>query len=298
MHQRLSIPCQATAIMAQMQANSQLGPLHTILALPTRCNPPGCSPQDSLPKYLTDAPLFAILWRLPDVSLGVVSTQVFAPSRVNLSEGGKLMSTKHARGQFSLRLGIAGLAFVAVAVGSANIAFAQDPGTPVNGTPEFTMTFDENGNATINGQPSPAFLLGGPTGGGVLYILPGPIAPGFVNVFSPGDISPTNPNGFSDLLVFQQGGPTGGDLIYFSLLDDNSPPDAADSAGTGPGGGPFAVTEMGPEGSNGFGWIPSNTHTVYQGISDIPEPSTFILGGLGLIALFLIGRRRGALKKI
>jgi len=41
-----------------------------------------------------------------------------------------------------------------VAVGSANIALAQAaPGTPLPGTPGFAMIFDENGHATINGQP-------------------------------------------------------------------------------------------------------------------------------------------------
>jgi MYXO-CTERM domain-containing protein len=114
-----------------------------------------------------------------------------------------------------------------------------------------------------------------------------------LNVFTPGDIGPNNPNGFSDQLQFHQGGPTGGLLTYLSLLDDNEPPDLADVVGLVPAGGP-AVLEMGPEGNNGFVWGPTPSGAIYQGISDTPEPSTFILGGLGLLALFLIGRRRRA----
>jgi len=183
-----------------------------------------------------------------------------------------------------------------VALGAANIAFGgqpADPGTPI-GTPGFVMTFDENGHATINGQPSPVLAVGP----GVTYILPGPVVPGFVNVFGPSDIGPNNPNGFSDLLQFVQGGPTGGLLIYSSLLDDPST-DLADVPGLVQQAGP-GVVETGPEGNNGFVWVgPTDpTQTKYIGISDIPEPSTFILGGLGLLALFLIGRRRWALKKV
>jgi len=155
------------------------------------------------------------------------------------------------------------------------------------------MTFDENGHADINGQPVPVLAAGG--GIGVVYALPGPVVPGFVNVFTPGDIGPNNPNGFSDLLQFQQGGPNGGVLIFSSLLDDNSPPDLADVVGLLQQAGP-GVVERGPEGANDFVWVgPTDpTQTLYHGISDIPEPSTFILGGLGLVALFLIGRRRRA----
>jgi hypothetical protein len=208
------------------------------------------------------------------------------------------MSTKHARRQFSLRLGMTSLLLLsAVAVGSVNIAFAGGPnlvpGTPLPGTPGFIMTFDENGHATINGQSIPSSVLGG---GGVSYLLPGPVTPGDVNVFAAGDIGPNNANGFSDILHFLQNGPTGGELLYFSLLDDNGPPDLADTGILGPANTPFSVMETGPEGNNGFQWIATDSSTgataSYNGISDTPEPSTFILGGLGLIALFLIGRRR------
>jgi hypothetical protein len=210
------------------------------------------------------------------------------------------MDTKHAIRHSALRLGMIGLLLNAVAVGSANASIVDVPGTPLPGTPGFIMTFDENGHATINGQPAPFFAL--PPGFGVGYALPGPVVGGQVVVFSPGDSSLTNSNGFSDLLTFQAGGPTGTFLEYESLLDDNSPPDLADVANLFMPATPFSVVETGPEGNNGFQWIATSSTTgataTYFGISDTPEPSTFILGGFGLLALFLIGRRRGALKKI
>jgi hypothetical protein len=210
------------------------------------------------------------------------------------------MTTLHATRHAALRLGLTGLLLGVVALGSANIAFAVQlpPGTPVGGTPGFTMTFDENSNATINGQPVGAV----PLGVGIDYILPGPVAPGQVLVLAPGDISPTNPNGFSDVLTFFSHPDGVFILFYQSLLDDTSPPDTADVANLIQPNTPFAVMETGPEGNNGFQWIATDPSTglsaIYNGISDVPEPSTFILGGLGIITLFLIGRRPGALKKV
>jgi hypothetical protein len=197
----------------------------------------------------------------------------------------------------ALRLGITSL--VLVALGSANIAFAQLPGTPLPGTPSFTMIFDEKGNATINGQPAQVTT---DNGAPLIYILPGPVVPGTVNVFSQEDISPTNPDGFSDRFGFFQQGPTGGVLAIQSLVDDNSPPDLADFTGLQPFVGALSVMETGPEGNNGFQWIATDLSTglsaTYIGISDTPEPSTFVLGGFGLIALFLFAWRRGALKRV
>ncbi len=191
----------------------------------------------------------------------------------------------------------------AVAFGSANIAFAQQlPGTPLGDADGFTMAFDENGNATINGQPITGTAL---QGGGIVYDLPTTVATGTVSVFSPVDVSPTNPNGFSDILAFTTGLFGQSVLVYTSFLDDPSHPDLADRlldvSALPPS--PFSVIETGPEGINGFQWIadPSQPNfAIYNGISDgvLPEPSTFVLGGLGLISLLLFGRRRLASKKL
>jgi hypothetical protein len=128
-------------------------------------------------------------------------------------------------------------------------------------------------------------------GGGLLYALPVPVAAGDVLVLDPLDVSPTNPTGFSDLLTF-----SGTTLLFRSLQDESEMfPDPADVLGLIAPDTPFSVLESGPEGFNSFVWILDSglpSYTVYNGISDIPEPSTFILGGLGLVALFLVGRRR------
>lgn len=205
------------------------------------------------------------------------------------------MNAKHLSRRFSWRIGALILLLSAMVIGSANIAFAQLPGTPLPGTPSFVMTFDENGHGTINGQPAQVTT---DNGAPLLYLLPGPVVPGTVDVFSPGDISPTNPNGFSDRFGFFDINPTVTVLQFQSLQDDNSPPDLADFTGLQPFGSGLSVIETGQEGNNGFQWITtdpsSSLSATYIGISDTPEPSTFILGGLGLIALYVIGRRRRA----
>jgi hypothetical protein len=217
----------------------------------------------------------------------------YGPKEIDLrfhSSAGVFRPVNH---RFSWRAGATILVLSTLAFGSANIAFAgnpSDPGTPQGG-PGWIMTFDENGNATINGQPAAVIAVDG----GVGYVLPGIVVPGSVNVFSPGDIGPNNPNGFSDRLNFQQFDQTHSFLQYQSVLD-GAPDGLADVAGLLPADTGFSVIETGPEGNNGFVWTsPADaTHTTYIGISDAPEPSTFILGALGLIALYVIGRRRRA----
>jgi len=134
-------------------------------------------------------------------------------------------------------------------------------------------------------------------GGGLDFFLPVPVVAGDVIVVNPLDVTDNNPNGFSDLLTFLPG--IHGTLVYRSLLDEMEPfPDPADVAGLIFPATPFSVLESGPEGNNGFVWIVGDpagpSYTVYNGISDTPEPSTFVLGGLGLVALFLIRRWRRA----
>jgi hypothetical protein len=162
------------------------------------------------------------------------------------------------------------------------------PGSPVPGVPDFTFSFDENGHGFFNGQPVQASPV---SGGGIDYLLPVPVVPGDVIVNGPSDIGTTGGNGFSDLLTFMQG-PAGGVLFYQSLADDTSPPDLADIVNLIAPTTPIAVLETGPEGNNGFLWNPLGTQTVYNGISDIPEPSTIVLGGLGLLSLAAVAFRR------
>ena len=50
-----------------------------------------------------------------------------------------------------------GLLLSAVALSTGNIAFGDihQPGAPVPGNPDFTFSFDEQGNGIINGQQVP-----------------------------------------------------------------------------------------------------------------------------------------------
>jgi len=83
-------------------------------------------------------------------------------------------------------------------------------------------------------------------------------------------------------------------MLYQSLLDPGDPLLAADVQrlvfAT-----PFSsLTETGTEAANGFAWsVPGAT---YNGLSDgflpSPEPSTFVLGGLGLLSLAALAYRR------
>jgi hypothetical protein len=202
------------------------------------------------------------------------------------------MNVRYSVGRFSRRLGIASLLLGLVILGSGKIAFGQLPGTPLPGNPGFILEFDEAGHGRVITDAGAIDDPGVPQlGGGILYDLPVPVFGGDVIVINTLDISAANPDGYSDLLTFE-----GHTLLYRSLLDESEPfPDPADVAGLIFPATSFSTFESGPEGFNGFVWILDSglpSYTVYNGISDIPEPSTFILGGLGLIALLLVGRRR------
>jgi MYXO-CTERM domain-containing protein len=192
---------------------------------------------------------------------------------------------------------VLGLLTVVMALGTSGTAFAQPlpaPGTPLAGVPGFTIQFDEQGNSLLNGgpNPNPVTLI---AGGGIEFFLPGPVTPGDVLIRGLSDISAVN-NGISDLLSFSNNTANQGILSYFSLIDDASEVEPADVLSFNLNT-PYGAIEFGPEGMNSFTWIPDMTNPLgafYNGISDglIPEPSSFILGALGLIALFLIGLRR------
>ncbi len=202
---------------------------------------------------------------------------------------------QHGRRSF-WRFGLAGVTFGALAIGWDNIGFAQPlkPGTPLGGAPDFILEFDEAGHGrVITGVGAGAVAVavdqtGVPQlGGGIAYSLPVPVVPGdvVINSLELSEASRDNPSGFSDLLTFSNL-ENQGVLLYRSLQDENEPtPDPADVLGLLPADTAFSTFETGPEGNNSFAWlgdVNGTSSTVYNGISDIPEPSTFVLLGLAL----------------
>jgi len=153
----------------------------------------------------------------------------------------------------------------------------------------FSISVDENGNLKINGNPGPPGVIGiEPISGqqALCYQLPG-----FAG--NPGDIlmaamnEPPTAGQISDLIRF----PGNGNMYFFSLRDDNEPPDLADVPALPPPINPNIVTpEVGPEGNNssnyfpgpgGIGGDPNNPNLQYVFISDVPEPSVGLLGIVG-----------------
>jgi len=182
-----------------------------------------------------------------------------------------------------------------LAFGSARIAFAQAIGQPIAAVPPFQLNFDEVGNSLLNGLPNPnqVSLV---AGGGIDFYLPGPVQPGQILVNSSVDVDPNNVTGDSDLLTFFNGpdvnGLITGIMRYESLIDPFDPLLPADVARLNYMVPVQSIGEVGPEGTNGFLYaVPGAT---YNGISDglVPEPSTFVLGGLGLLSLAALAYRR------
>jgi hypothetical protein len=209
------------------------------------------------------------------------------------------MNSPQTAARFSLKVGIMSIVLGLAAVGSAKIAFANVgvPGMPLPGNPDFTFTFDENGNSFFgNGQPVQWGVDGA---GGIDFVLPVPVVPGSVIIHGNSDFGVDNPFAFSDLLTFSNipldTGFTGL-LVYSSLADDGSPPDLADVPNLVAPATNFSTTEIGPEGANGFTWADpfAISATTYNGVSDgkVPEPSTIVLAALGGLALLAYRWRR------
>ena len=159
----------------------------------------------------------------------------------------------------------------------------------------FVLNFDELGNMTLNGNPGPPGVLQPDPSSGLLalsYQLPFP--------GNPGDILLIDPQNFlvSDLIRFLGNG----QLFFYSLKDDNSPPDPADvPVLPNPINPNIAFFEQGGieinnglfnyvPGPGGIGGDPSNP--TYNFLSDVPEPASAVLLGLGLLGAVLAWRRR------
>jgi hypothetical protein len=170
-----------------------------------------------------------------------------------------------------------------------------------------TITFDENGKGNFNGSPLPYTVAPDPSGGiaanVLIYQLPFQVASGDVAL-----VEPNQPTGvYSDLVRFftpAAGGPSL--LIFYSDVEAGDPLDLADSRL------PFApnaipINEVGPENNNGAVWTatgglpgssPTGAPVQYNIISDVPEPASAALCGLGLLFVVNRFRRNGELKSM
>ncbi len=183
-----------------------------------------------------------------------------------------------------------------LALGSAKNALGQQIGEPIAAVPPFQLDFDETGASFLNGLPNPnqvTFVAGG----GIQFYLPGPVQPGQVLISSSVDVDPNNPSGDSDLLTFTNGpdvnGLITGIMLYESLLDPFDPVLAADVPLLNYLAPILTIAEVGPEGANGFSYVVPGA--VYNGISDgylVPEPSTFVMAGFGVLGLAGLAFRR------
>ena len=159
----------------------------------------------------------------------------------------------------------------------------------------FEVFFDEDGNGRISQNGGPITPLTGvmapdPAFGGHLeltYFLPELVINGDVAVFEPGttELSDglrfTNAQGQLDHNLV-----TADRMIYLS--DQPEPGEVTALADTAFGnfgilGFNGTIFEVGPEGHNGFDWFPGGN--IYHGISDVPEPGTLTLLGIGALAM-------------
>jgi hypothetical protein len=158
---------------------------------------------------------------------------------------------------------------------------------------------DENGHLLIAGNPGPPGVRGvDPISGSpaLVYSLPFAGNPGDLLLFPTNE--PPQTSQLSDIVRFEGDG----NMYFFSLQHGSNDTDLADVPVLPPPITPnTVVNETGSGALNrpywipfgtGIGGDPTNPSIIYLFPSEIPEPSTVILVGLGPVTLLAIGRRR------
>jgi hypothetical protein len=186
------------------------------------------------------------------------------------------------------------LLFIAVALGIMAI-----PTTSAVAQALPLVFFDENGTGGGTFGPLPTGIAPDPLSTGppavtLFYAVPYPLVTGDLQLTEPG-------TGISDLVRFENQGNSG--LIYFYSDNLDGGTDAADvGLPTLLNAFPTVIAETGPETNNGALYIPSPggpgfplagpPNVQYNIISDVPEPGSVWLVGLGSSLLVVLRRRR------
>jgi len=187
---------------------------------------------------------------------------------------------------------------------AATASVAHAAALQAGGGDPFEVFFDEDGNGRVSVDgapfvPMPGVMAADPASGliALTYFLPELVIAGDVGVFESPEFTQ-----LSDGMRFTnaQGALTGlvaDRMVYFSdndSVDSNGAlADTEFPANFGALGFSGRVDEVGPEsGPNGFDWLPGGN--IYHGTSDVPEPSTMSLLGLGILGLggYTVRRRK------
>lgn len=184
---------------------------------------------------------------------------------------------------------------------AAGIGILAASATSVFGSVLNMFTFDENGQGILNGNPVSWAVTEEPIShlSTLTYYLPFATTPGDVLLTEP---DPLGNNIVSDIVRFDGQG----HVYFFSEREatDVPPFDLADvPLLPNPITPFFSIPEVGPEGNNGALWIPlagqpgsipTGAEIQYNIISDVPEPASMLLAGLGGGLLLLLKFRRPA----